>query len=206
MWKLPTLRFERPIMETFIRHYTNVIPPELCHDIIEHYEDFCANKQEVLVKNSLCHDTEGNKICGACDCQRLEMTRYDEFSDKVEPIVKYLRETVNRYVKDVGCVVNMWPEKYAYEAIRIKRYLNDGNFGVTGQCKEMNQEEIDLLENHSFEEIQNLFWRNSNLNFNNPLTLINSLDEKPNRNWLRKIHECTDEKALKYFLRDNKIK
>ena len=85
---------------------------------------------------------------------------------------------------------------------RAGRYLNDGNFGVTGQCKEMNQEQVDLLENHKFEEIQNLFWRNSNLNFDNPLEFIKSLDEKPNHNWLRKIHECIDEKALKYFLRD----
>ena len=47
-----------------------------------------------------------------------------------------------------------------------------------------------------------MFWRNSNLNFNNPTTLIKSLDEKPHRSWLRKIHECEDEKALKYFLKD----
>ena len=85
---------------------------------------------------------------------------------------------------------------------RAGRYLNDGSFGITGQCKEINAEEVDLLENHRFEEIQYLFWRNSNLNFKNPLTLIKSLDEKPNKGWLRKIHECEDEKALKFFLRD----
>ena len=85
---------------------------------------------------------------------------------------------------------------------RAGRYLNDGNFGITGQCKEMNAEEVELLENHKFEEIQYLFWRNSNLNFNNPLVLIKSLDEKPNKSWLRKIHECEDEKALKFFLRE----
>tara|TARA_A100001015_G_scaffold173737_1_gene193118 strand:+ start:1744 stop:2832 length:1089 start_codon:yes stop_codon:yes gene_type:complete len=85
---------------------------------------------------------------------------------------------------------------------RAGRYLNDGSFGVTGDCKEINAEEIDLLENHKFEEIQSLFWRNSHLNFNNPSSLIMSLDEKPNKNWLRKIHECEDEKALKFFLRD----
>merc|ERR1712091_624884 len=50
---------------------------------------------------------------------------------------------------------------------RAGRYLNDGNFGITGQCKEINSEQVDLLENHKFEEIQFLFWRNSNLNFNN---------------------------------------
>ena len=85
---------------------------------------------------------------------------------------------------------------------RAGRYLNDGNFGVTGECKDITAEEVELLENHKFEEIQILFWRNSNLNFNNALSLIKSLEEKPNRDWLRKIHECGDEKLLKYFLKD----
>ena len=89
---------------------------------------------------------------------------------------------------------------------RAGRYLNDGSFGITGDCKEINPEEVDLLENHKFEEIKTLFWRNSNLNFNNPLSLIKSLEEKPQREWLRKIHECEDEKALKYFLGDKNFK
>ena len=88
---------------------------------------------------------------------------------------------------------------------RAGRYLNDGSFGVTGDCKEINAEEIDLLENHKFEEIQALFWRNYNLNFNNPSALLKSLDEKPNKIWLRKIYECEDEKALKFFLRDGNL-
>ena len=88
---------------------------------------------------------------------------------------------------------------------RAGRYLNDGSFGITGDCKEINAEEVDLLENHKFEEIRTLFWRNSNLNFNNPRSLIKSLEEKPQREWLRKIHECEDEKALKFFLRDKNL-
>ena len=85
---------------------------------------------------------------------------------------------------------------------RAGRYLNDGSFGITGNCKEINSEEVNSLENHKFEEIKTLFWRNSNLNFNNSLSLIKSLEEKPNKDWLRKIHECEDEKVLKYFLKD----
>ncbi len=85
---------------------------------------------------------------------------------------------------------------------RAGRYLNDGSFGITGDCKEINAEEVDSLENHKFEEIRTLFWRNSNLNFNNASNLIKSLEEKPNKEWLRKIHECEDEKVLKYFLKD----
>ena len=88
---------------------------------------------------------------------------------------------------------------------RAGRYLNDGSFGITGQCKEIISEEVDLLENHKFEDIQSLFWRNSELNFNNPSSLIRSLDEKPQKYWLRKIHEREDEKALKFFLRDKNL-
>ena len=88
---------------------------------------------------------------------------------------------------------------------RAGRYLNDGSFGITGDCKEISAEEVNLLENHKFEKIKMLFWRNSNLNFNNPYSLIKSLEERPQKDWLRKIHECEDEKALKYFLRDKNL-
>ena len=88
---------------------------------------------------------------------------------------------------------------------RAGRYLNDGSFGITGDCKEITAEDVELIEGHKFEEIRTLFWRNSNLNFNNPLSLIKSLEEKPKMGWLRKIHECEDEKALKYFLKDKSL-
>ena len=88
---------------------------------------------------------------------------------------------------------------------RAGRYLNDGNFGITGDCKEISAEEVNLLENHKFEEIRTIFWRNTALNFNNHTSLIKSLEEKPQKEWLKKIHECGDEKALKYFLRDKNL-
>ncbi len=85
---------------------------------------------------------------------------------------------------------------------RAGRYLNDGTFGITGDCSEINSEEVELLEKHKIEEINTIFWRNSDLNFNNRNTLIKSLDERPKQKWLRRIHECEDEKVLKYLLKD----
>ncbi len=86
---------------------------------------------------------------------------------------------------------------------RAGRYLNDGSFGITGDCDEINPEEIEFLENHNFPEIQNIFWRNSNLRFNNKEHLLKSLEEKPDKDWLRRVGECEDEKVLKYFLKEN---
>ena len=85
---------------------------------------------------------------------------------------------------------------------RAGRYLNDGAFGITGDCSEINSEEVELLEKHKFDEIHNIFWRNPDLNFNNGTALIKSLDNKPSQGWLRRIHECEDEKVLKYLLKD----
>ncbi len=90
---------------------------------------------------------------------------------------------------------------------RAGRYLNDGSFGITGECTEINSEEVEKLETHKFEDIRTIYWRNSNLNFNNKENLIKSLDEKPDKDWLKRIHECEDEKVLKYFFKDpNKYK
>ncbi len=88
---------------------------------------------------------------------------------------------------------------------RAGRYLNDGNFGITGNCSEITAEDVELIENHNFEEVRTLFWRNSNLNFTSPSILIKTLEEKPLMKWLKKIHECEDEKALKYFLKEKNL-
>ena len=83
---------------------------------------------------------------------------------------------------------------------RAGRYMNDGSFGVTGEVQNINTDEIELIENHKFEEINTIFWRNSDLDFRNKNSLIASLDEKPKKSWLRRIYECEDEKVLKYLI------
>ncbi len=86
---------------------------------------------------------------------------------------------------------------------RAGRHINDGYFGTTGDCKDLSSEEIELLEGHKFEEIKTIFWRNSNLNFESLNKLLLSLEERPKKDWLRRIHECEDEKVLKYIIKSN---
>ena len=85
---------------------------------------------------------------------------------------------------------------------RAGRYLNDGSFGITGECDKISSEDVELIENHKFEEVRTLFWRNSDIDFSNASNLIKSLDQKPKQDWLRRVNECEDEKVLKYFLKD----
>ena len=57
----------------FIRLYKNVLPPELCSDIISTYEKLWREQEEQIKKMSLCYTEDGEKVCGACDCQRLDI-------------------------------------------------------------------------------------------------------------------------------------
>ena len=43
--------------------------------------------------------------------------------------------------------------------------MNDGTFGVTGQALPLDIEMIEQLENHHFEPVRMLQWRNRNLSF-----------------------------------------
>ena len=85
---------------------------------------------------------------------------------------------------------------------RAGRYVNDGAFGTTGDCREFSSEEVDILEKHKLEPINYIYWRNSNIDFNNIESLVKSLEEKPKKNFLRRIYECEDEKILKFFLKN----
>ena len=88
---------------------------------------------------------------------------------------------------------------------RAGRYKIDGTFGVTGGCENLQTDEIERIENHKLDDIKFLFWRNSDLNFNSPEDLIQSLEKKPSSNKFSKISDSLDENVLKYLVREKKI-
>ena len=90
---------------------------------------------------------------------------------------------------------------------RAGRYMNDGTFGITGKCDELSPEQIDKLENHKFDSVINIYWRNSNLNFSNIESLMNSLDQKPYDYSLLRNKDLLDENVLKTLIvKNNQIK
>ena len=87
---------------------------------------------------------------------------------------------------------------------RAGRHINDGTFGVTGDCKHLSSEEIEKLENHDLAKIDMLFWRNSNIVFDNLNTLVATLEKKTTNEFLRKINDCEDERVLKFLIKNDK--
>ena len=85
---------------------------------------------------------------------------------------------------------------------RAGRHINDGTFGITGQCENFTKDEIDNLENHKLKKVNYIYWRNSKLNFENLNALINSLEKKSSNDLLIRANDCEDEKILKFFLKN----
>ena len=86
---------------------------------------------------------------------------------------------------------------------RAGRYKNNGIFGTTGDCENLNSDEIEKIENHSLPDTKMLYWRNSNLNFDNVKKLISSLEVKPADKNLIRTSESIDEIVLRFLLKKN---
>ena len=84
---------------------------------------------------------------------------------------------------------------------RAGRYKNDGGFGTTGDCETLNSDEIEKIENHQLPETKTIYWRNPNLNFQNPDKLISSLELKPSKKCLLRTNDSLDESVLRFFLK-----
>ena len=86
---------------------------------------------------------------------------------------------------------------------RAGRHINDGSFGITGQCENLSADEIEKLEKHELNQINTIYWRNSELNFESLESLAVSLDKKSRSDFLRRINDCEDEKVLKFLVKTN---
>ena len=86
---------------------------------------------------------------------------------------------------------------------RAGRHINDGTFGITGECKQLSSDEIEKLEKHELNNIDVIYWRNSNINFDSLDNLIFSLEKKTNNEFLKKNNDCDDEKILRLLIKNN---
>ena len=83
---------------------------------------------------------------------------------------------------------------------RAGRYMNDGSFGTTGDCERLTDEQIDKVENHRFDDVLNIFWRNGNLDFTSSQNLIQSLSVRPPQDNLQRNKDLIDETTFRFLV------
>ncbi len=79
---------------------------------------------------------------------------------------------------------------------RAGRYMNDGTFGTTIDVGGLDEETVEAIENHRFDPLRDLQWRNSALDFKSIPALIASLNRQPPHPVLQRVREQDDQFAL----------
>jgi ATP-dependent RNA helicase SUPV3L1/SUV3 len=75
---------------------------------------------------------------------------------------------------------------------RAGRGMRDGTFGVTADCPPLADELVSAVEAHSFESLEQLCWRNADLNFSSVDHLLDSLTAPPPQPGLVRGQDATD--------------
>ncbi|TXN44125.1 helicase [Methylobacterium sp. WL7] len=98
------------------------------------------------------------------------------------------------------------PAEMGQIAGRAGRHLSDGTFGSTGRCPPFEPEMVERLENHDFDPLRILQWRNPDLSFGTLEALQASLDEHPRESGLTRAPMGQDQQALEILMREDDIR
>ena len=79
---------------------------------------------------------------------------------------------------------------------RAGRHMNDGTFGTTAGISGLEPDVVEAIENHRFDPLRDLQWRNSDLDFRSVPSLIATLNASPPHAALQRVREQDDQLAL----------
>ncbi|MFQ6016839.1 MAG: helicase-related protein [Kiloniellaceae bacterium] len=97
------------------------------------------------------------------------------------------------------------PAELAQIAGRAGRHMADGTFGTASEVGPLPPDLVDAVENHRFDPIRAVYWRNRNLDFGAPRDLLKSLERRPPAPELIRVRETDDILALSALARDPAI-
>ncbi len=101
---------------------------------------------------------------------------------------------------------NLAPNEIGQIAGRVGRYKQDGTFSYTKEAGNLDPLIINQIENHNFDSIQKIYWRNSDLDFSSLELLLSSLKKYPIQNYFIHKKNALDEINFRYLITDNEIK
>jgi ATP-dependent RNA helicase SUPV3L1/SUV3 len=98
------------------------------------------------------------------------------------------------------------PAEFAQIAGRAGRATRDGTFGTTGRCAPFEPELVNALQNHTFDSVKMLQWRNTRLDFASLAALQVSLALTPNHEVLTRAPVAEDIRVLDHAARDEDVR
>ncbi len=100
---------------------------------------------------------------------------------------------------------NLLPNELGQIAGRAGRYKKDGTFSYTKEAGNLDALIIEQIETHNFDNIQKIYWRNSDLNFNSIDFLLSSLKKYPVHNYFIHKKNALDEINFRHLINDSDV-
>ena len=100
----------------------------------------------------------------------------------------------------------LYPQELAQIAGRAGRHTENGTFGVTGEARPFDDTVIEAIEEHRFDPVRKLHWRNHDLEFGSAERLIASLERHTHDPWLTRARDADDVLALKALFEMPEVK
>jgi ATP-dependent RNA helicase SUPV3L1/SUV3 len=89
---------------------------------------------------------------------------------------------------------------------RAGRHMNDGTFGVTADAEPLDSDLVEAIENHRFDPVKVIQWRNTHLDYSSLAGLDQSLDQLPPMRGLSRARAQDDQLVLRILSADARVK
>jgi hypothetical protein len=94
----------------FIRVYEQVITPEFCKQIISMFEENPQHHEEVVL--------EGHR-----SFTQVNLQQHAEWEPFTRALIEVFQQYIRNYMEDCNVSDKMFPEQFAFEQFRMKRYM-----------------------------------------------------------------------------------
>lgn len=88
---------------------------------------------------------------------------------------------------------------------RAGRHLTDGTFGTTWDCSPLDEQTVQAVENHTFQPLTSLTWRNADLDLRSVDGLLRTLEARPPSPLLIRARPADDQLALQALAQDGDV-
>ena len=98
------------MQHNFIQVYNNVIEPELSQQLIAMFEESEHQHEDIIL--------EGHR-----SFKQVTLQNHPEWEPFVKPLQDKFYSYIDKYMNDCEVTDKMFPEQFAFEAFRLKRYM-----------------------------------------------------------------------------------
>ena len=118
-------------MDRYIKIYDDVIDADSCNMLIGKFEAAEEDQYEEV------RQVERDK---AIAFTQINLVNNEDWASVQNGMLKVFQDYIMAYINDCKIEPKQWPETYGYEAIRMKRYLNNNYDRFDPHVDVMNQE------------------------------------------------------------------